>query len=151
MKKAKSTEKLIRDIYTNKMQVTAGSDLDKRVLANSMNVLEKLRSLNSANSQPNILVIIAGSRITRVAVVLIVLSAICLLTLSDKGEIIESEVAVIYETPAELMSVISLNMAFRDGGMQAIEKQFDKAEKKVKPGLETRLTVEQLICELNGC
>lgn len=100
--------------------------------------------------------IIAKSGITQVAVVLIVLSAICLLTLSDKGETEQHEaagleIAVISETPAELVSVIALNMAFRDGGMQAIEKQFDKAEKKVKPGLKTRLTVDQLICELDGC
>ena len=121
-----------------------------------MSTLEKVKSGNSANTQRDIWVIIAKSRITQVAVVLIVLSAIRLLTLSDKGKLEQHEttgleIAVISETPAELVSAIMLNMAFRDGGMQAMEKQFDKAEKKVKPGLKTRLTVDQLICELDGC
>jgi hypothetical protein len=156
MKKAKSTEKHIKKVYTNKLQVTTSSNLDKRVLANSMSTLEKVKSVNSANIQWNIWVILAKSRITQVAAVLIVLSAICLLTLSDKGEPEQhkttgSEIAAISETPAELVSAITLNMAFRDGGMQAMEKQFEKAEKKVKPGLKTRLTVDQLICELDGC
>ena len=156
MKKAKHTEKLIRDIYTNKMRVTTNSTLDKRILANSINVLEKAKSIKPANSQPNILIIIARSRITQAATVLIVLSAICLLALSDKGELEQHkttmpEIAMIPETPFELMSVISLNITFRDNDMDAVERQLDRAEKKTKPGLETRLTVEQLICELNGC
>lgn len=156
MKKAKNTERLIKDIYTNKLQITTSSDLDKRVLANSISTLEKVKSENSANIHRNILVIVAKSRITQVAVVLIVLSAICLLTLSDKGEPEQhetavSEVAVRAKTPGELVSVISLSMVFRDGALISVERQFDEAEKKVKSGLKERITFEQLICELEDC
>ena len=154
MKKAKNTEKHIKDIYTNKMQVTTSSDLDKRVLANSMSTLEEVKSESSANIQPNIWVIVAKSRITQIAAMFIFLSAICLLTLSDKGEPEQHEttIAVRAKTPSELVSLISLNIAFRDGDdMEAVEKQFDKAERKVRPGLKERLTIDQLICELDGC
>ena len=156
MKKTKSTGKFIKDIYTSKLRVTTSSDLDKRVLANSMNVLEKVKSKDSAKTQRDIWAIAARSRITQVAAVLIVLSAICLLTLSDKGEPKQyetagTEVAVISETPAELVSAISLSMAFRDGDLKAVERQFDKAEKKVKPSLTEQITIDQLICELEGC
>ena len=75
MKKAKNTEKLIKDIYTNKMQVTTSSNLDKRVLANSMNTLEKAKSEKSADTQPNILVIVAKSRITQVAAAALIIIA----------------------------------------------------------------------------
>ena len=157
MKKAKSTEKFIKDIYTDKLQVATSSDLDKRVLANSMNTLEKVKSENSADIQRNIWVIVARSRITKVAAVLILLSTICLLTLSDKGEFEQPEttgvkVAVRAKTPSELVSLISLNIAFRDGDdMKAVEEQFDKAERKVRPGLKERVTIDQLICELEEC
>ncbi len=156
MKRNKRTEKLVKDVYTNKLQVTTSSLLDKRVLANSMSTLEKVKSVNSANIQRNIWVIIAKSGITQVAAVLVVFSAIGLLSLSDKGELGQrkttgSKMAVISKTPAELVSAIVLSIAFRDGGMQAVEEQFDKAEKKVKPSLKMHLTVEQLIRELDGC
>ena len=157
MKKAKNTEEHIKDIYTNKMQVRTSSDLDERVLANSMSTLEKVKSEKSANIQRNIWVIVAKSKITQVAAMFIVLSAICLFTLSDKGEIEQPEtagpqVAVRAKTPSELVSLVSLNIAFRDGDdMEAVEKQFDKAERKTKPKLKERLTIEQLICELEEC
>jgi hypothetical protein len=63
----------------------------------------------------------------------------------------ENVVAITPETPAKLTSVISLNMAFRNGGMKAVETQFAKAEKKIKPGLKERITIDQLMCELGEC
>ena len=86
------------------------------------------------------------------AAVVVVLAA-CWFIMSDRGEPKQHQtnrpvVAANPKTPAELVSVISLNMAFRDGGMKAMEKQFDTAEQKVKPGLKERITMEQLIHEL---
>lgn len=54
-------------------------------------------------------------------------------------------------SPSGMMSVISLNMIFRDGDMEAIEKHLDKAERKTKSKLKEHLTIDQLICELDGC
>lgn len=156
MKKAKNTKKLVRDIYTNNLRVTTTNDLDKRVLANSTSVLEKLNSQNLANTRPNIWLTITKSPLTRLAAVLVVLSAIYFFASSDNNEFDRHtadapQIADIpEETPAELVSVIRLNMAFRDGGMKAMEEQLEKAEKKVKPDSKTPLTVDQLICELNG-
>jgi len=99
---------------------------------------------------------IVKSRITQLAAVVAIVLAACWLTVSDRGELEQQEtnglaVAVISKTPAELVSAISLSMVFRDGDMEAMEKQFDKAEKKVRPGLKERITIEQLICELEEC
>jgi hypothetical protein len=52
---------------------------------------------------------------------------------------------------SELMSVISLNTVFRDGGMEAVEKRFNEVEKRVRPGLKERITINQLMCELDDC
>ncbi len=65
---------------------------------------------------------------------------------SDTSKVVSASASA-----SEMMSVISLNMVFRDGDMEAIEKHLDEAERKIKPKLKEHLTIDQLICELNGC
>ena len=156
MSDIKKTERHIKNIYANKLQVTTSTNLDQRVLANVTDTLEELKREKSAATQPNIWRIIVKSRITQLAAVVVVVLAVCWLAVSDRGELEQQQnngraVAVTPETPAELMSVISLSMVFRDGDMEAMEKQFDKAEKLVRPGLKERITIDQLICELEEC
>ena len=153
MKKDKNTEKFIQDVYTNKLQVSASGSIDERILANSMDTLDKLRNEKPANIQPNICLMVAKSRITQAAAVIIVASAICLVALNDKGEPERNEtagpkIALGTKTPAKPLSLISLNMTLRYGDMEAVEKQLDMAGKRIKP---QRLTIDQLICELDGC
>lgn len=148
----KNTENHIKQVYTNNLQITTDSELDKRVIANSMNALENAKDVNSAN----IWIIVAGSRITQIAAVFIAVSAIYFFSMSDKGEPKQHngtglKIAAKAETPRELLSLVSLNIAFRNGDMEAVEKQFDKAEKMTKPKLNERLTIDQLICDLDGC
>ena len=151
MRPAENIKRLIENA-----KVKIDPDVKEAALGELVNELGKTKIVNLEEAAPNIWVKAARSRIAQVAAVLIVLSAICLLTLSDKGEPEQyetagTEVAVTSETPAELVSAISLSMAFRDGDLKAVERQFDKAEKKVKPGLTEQITIDQLICELEGC
>ena len=152
MKKDKNTEKFIQDVYANKLQVSASDSLDERILANSMDTLDKLRNEKPANIQPNVCLMVAKSRITQAAAVIIVASAICLVALNDKGEPERNEtagpkIALIAETSRPL-SLISLNMTLRYGEIEDVEKQLDMAGRTTKP---QRLTIDQLICELEGC
>jgi len=152
MKKDKNTEKHIKDVYTNKLQVSTSGSLDERILANSMDTLDKLGNEKPANIQPNVCLMVAKSRITQAAAVIIVVSAICLVALNDKGEpgrneTAGPEIALMAETNRPL-SLISLNMTLRYGDMEDVEKQLDMAGKRTKP---QRLTIDQLICELDGC
>jgi len=152
MKKDKNTEKFIQDVYTNKLQVSASGSLDERILANSMDTLDKLRNEKPANIQPNVCLMVAKSRITQAAAVIIVVSAICLVALNDKGESERNEtagpeIALMTETNRPL-SLISLNIILRYGDMEDVEKQLDMAGKRTK--LQC-LTIDQLICELDGC
>ncbi len=151
MKPTEDIEKLIKNI-----EIDTNARMDQAVLDDVLRALEKSKKAKSPASQPSIWRIIAKSPIIKIAAIVVVALAVCLLTVSDRGELEQQQtngplVAMRYETPAELVSVISLNMVFRDGNMEAMEKQFDKAENKVKPGLKTRLTVEQLIRELERC
>ena len=152
----KNIEKHIKNIYANKMRITTSAELDEKILTNSMNTLEELKNKKSAVISPNIWIIIAKSRMTQFAAVVVVALALCWLAVSNTGELEQdringSAVAVISETPAELMSVISLSITFRDGDMEALERQLDRAERKVRPGLTERLTIDQLLCELEEC
>lgn len=151
MKPAKNIEKLIKNI-----DIDTNAKMDEAVLNNTLKAFKESKEAKSAVPQPNIWRMIVKSRITQLAAAVVVILAVCWLAVSDRGELKQQEpkgpmAAVRSKTPAELVSAISLSMVFRDGGMEAMEKQFDKAEKKVRPGLKERITIDQLICELEEC
>ena len=93
------------------------------------------------------------SPITRIAAAAVIIIAVGFFAV-HQGPDEQVDTAGILEaskSPAEMLTLASINAAYRKGGMKAIEKQFDKAEKKVKPMLRERITIGQLICELEGC
>jgi hypothetical protein len=49
-----------------------------------------------------------------------------------------------------MITAMSLNTAFYRGGMEAVEKQFEQAEKKEMHKSYEQVTREQLMCELLG-
>ena len=148
------TDKIERLVKKNRYK--ASPDAYDKTLYSFMQAVDDYKKQKSTLTKPNTWSTVVRSRIAQVATVLIVLSAICLFILSDKGEFEQhettgSEIAVISKTPAELVSLVSLNIVFRNGDMEAVEKQLDKAEREKKPKLKERLTIDQLICELDGC
>ncbi len=101
----------------------------------------------------NIWHVIIKSPATKLAAAAVIIIAVGLF-LVHRGpdeQIKPTEVAKVTKSPAELTTFASLTFAYRRGGMKALEKQFEKAEKKVRPGLAERITIDQLICELEGC
>jgi len=59
------------------------------------------------------------------------------------------KVSQVAKSPAEMMTAISLTMAYRRGGMEAVEEQCEKAFEMLgpRPG---RITVQEILAELNG-
>lgn len=53
------------------------------------------------------------------------------------------------QSPAEMMTAISLNMAYRRGGMEEVDRQCDKAFEMLGPRPGTT-TVQEIIAEFNG-
>ena len=151
MKKAKSTEKHIREVYANKLQVTTNSNLDKRVLANSMNVLEKLKNIRSANPQLGIWSTVARSKIAQIAVAAVIIIAIGLFLVEHHPpEQPENHTKTqVAKSPVEMLTAVSLDIAFRKGGMEAVDDQFKKAFKLLEPRPK-KLSVQQLLSEFNG-
>jgi len=151
MKKAKNTEKHIKDIYTNKLQVTTTSDLDKRVLANSMSTFDKVKSEKAADTQPNILLIIAKSRITQLAAAAVIITAISFVILNrgitEQPGSREPVVVAKSKPLAEMMTALSLNIAYRKGGIEQLERQCDEACQMLEP-LPAQISVQELLTEL---
>lgn len=53
------------------------------------------------------------------------------------------------KTPAEMMSMLSLTMAYRRGGMEAVDEQCDKALKMLG-SKATSISINELLNETNG-
>jgi len=131
-------------------------DFDKWKASHQHQIEQFKSSISREAAEPaqvSIWLIIAKSRLTRFAAAAVVIVAIGILLYPKEPDIVveRPKTVRVEKTPAELMSVISLSMAFRDGDMEAMEKQFEKAEKKLRPGPRERITIDQLICELEEC
>ncbi len=64
-------------------------------------------------------------------------------------QIDDTAVVAVRKTPAQMVSLASLNLAYRRGGMEAVDKQYEKAFKRTGPR-PVKLTIEDLFAELNG-
>ena len=95
--------------------------------------------------------IIVKSRLTKfAAVVVIIIGVGFFIRFNPPAEQIDdTAVVVIGKTPAQMVSLASLNLAYRRGGMEAVERQYDEAFKNAGPRPE-KLTIEDLFAELNG-
>jgi len=134
------------------LRAQASAELDEKLHHRFQQALEKQKTI-PVEHQPIQRTATLHSRIIKLAAAAAVVVAVCWLTARQK-EVPQqpgtnkAAAATIFETPAELVSVISLNMAFRDGGLEAVEEQFEKAEKKVKSGLTENITANKLMHEL---
>ena len=53
------------------------------------------------------------------------------------------------QTPAEMMSLLSINLAYNRGGLDEVEKQCEKAMTEIGPR-PAQITVTELLAESNG-
>jgi len=138
-------EKLI-----SKFRIDTNPDRDRQILGQLLRAQEesKYQTCVRISARNKIAAALAA------AAAVIVVLAVSRLTVSDKGGLPRvggTEIAAVSKTPAELLSAFSLNMAFRDGGIEAVTERFQQAREKVKRGQTKRLTIDQLICELEEC
>lgn len=91
------------------------------------------------------------SPITKLAAAAVIIIAVGLF-LVHRGpdeQIKPTEVAKAAKSPAEMMTMASLNIAYRQGGIEAVEEICDRAFKMVGPR-PASLTVKQLLAEFNS-
>lgn len=101
--------------------------------------------------QPSILKVILKSPLTKIAAAAVIIIAISFFTARQvpTERVDTTTVSKVPKSTVEMVTAISLERAFRRGGIEAVEKQCKQAFKPIRPQPES-LSVEQILAEFNG-
>jgi hypothetical protein len=147
MRPLQNVEKWLR---LRKPRMTTSNQMDERVLDDSFAAMDQVRHAQSTDGEPKAWSIIVRSRMTKFAAALIVI-AIGLLVIhsSPRPQPGTDTVPREAKSAGEMMTAMSLRIAYRRGGLEAVDKQCDKAFSML--GLETsRISIRELLRESNG-
>jgi hypothetical protein len=143
------TENMERFIRRRKPHITTGSDTDKRILDDSFGAMEAAKA-ELTGGRPSLLSVLLASRVTRLAVaaviVVVIGFAVHRISREHTDGQITSEPA---KSPAEMLTFVSLTMAYRQGGIEALEKQCEQAVELLGPRIKD-LSIGGLLEELNS-
>jgi hypothetical protein len=144
----KPKENIEEFVKLEKPRVQTGDTMDRRTLNDSFAAMdETIRA-----RRPNAARIILHNKAAKLAAAAVIIVAIGLLMIyrnPSEPQDPSKQTASVPKSPADMLSAMSLNLAWRRGGMEAIDEQSDKAFEMLgtKPA-ET--TIEELRIELNG-
>ncbi len=145
MKWTRNIERLVKDLHD-----TTSAEMDERVLRDVLQAMEIQDKQTSSVPQPNIWRTIMKSPITKLAAAAVIIVAIGLfIAYQDSRKQESAQVVSVSKSPAEMLTVASLNMAYRHGGIEAVERQCDEAIEKLGPQ-PAKITVKKLLTEFNG-
>lgn len=147
----KPTENIERWIKLKKLRITTSDQPDKRVLDDCFAAMEETVQAKSADNKPNVWKIILRGRITKFAAAVVIVIAVGFLATPKRprrqaGTPTISRVA---KSPAEMLTAMSLNIAYRRGGMKEMEKQCEKAFEMLESP-STQISIQELLAEFNG-
>jgi len=146
MRPTRDLEKLIK-----KLHFKAGADLHERTISDALRAQVTSKKAKSALVGLSAWGIIVKSPVTKIAFAALIILVISFFVHNlDSGENIDvTNVPTITKSPAELLTVASLNMAYRRGGIKAVEQQCDEAIEKLGPQ-PAKITVKELLTKSNG-
>lgn len=99
---------------------------------------------------PTMMEVILKSPIIKIAAAAVIILGVSIfITQSNPDKQEQSNNVKTTQSPAEMMTAMSLTIAYREGGMEAVEKQYDEAYKQLGPRPKS-LSVEQILSEFNG-
>jgi hypothetical protein len=141
MKPIENTEKFVR---RGKAGVTTDSQMDKRVLDDSFAAMDEAMG-SSIAARVNL-----RSRVARLAAAAVILLAIGLLAIQlGPSEQEPPEIRKIVRSPADMLSVMSLNMAYRRGGIEEVDNVSGRAFEMLGSKPE-KVSLRELLTESNG-
>ena len=123
-------------VKVRKPDVTTSCEMNKRTLDDSLAAMEQTILTKSADHKPTTARIITlGRMIKLTAAAAVIIAGISFYIVhQDPGEQKDTNiVAEALDSPAEIMTIKSLKIAFRRGGIEAIENQCEKALKILGP------------------
>ena len=145
MRSTENIEKRIKNV-----NIVIDSEHNKRVFSNILQAFEKSKAKEFAPTGPNIWGMILKSPLVKIAAaagIIIALSFLSTHRAPDKQE--PSKISEVKTSPVEMMTAISLERAFRRGGLEALENQCDQALKLL--GTRTAsFSSQELLSEFNG-
>jgi hypothetical protein len=141
----KPKENIEEFVKLEKPRVTTGGEMDKRTLNDSFIAMdEAIRVKRSDAAQ-----IIPRSKAAKLAAAAVIFVTISLLMVYQNPPMPPPQNESIAKSPAEMLTAMSLNLAWRRGGIDAMDEQSSKAFKMLgsKP---TKASIQELLVELNG-
>jgi hypothetical protein len=122
-------------VKVRKPNVTTSREMDKRTLGDSLAAMEQTIREQSADHKPSTARIITLSRVIKLtAAAAVIIAGISFYVHQGPGEQNDTTmVSKAIESPAEIMTMKSLKIAFRRGGIEGIENQCEKALKILGP------------------
>jgi len=146
MRPKENIEKFVR---VRKPHVRTSRQLDKRTLDDSFTVMEQTIRTKSADNKMSALGIIIRSRMIKLTAAAVIIVGIGLHAILVHQGPDEQPVTKIAKSPVEMMTAMSLERAFRRGGIEAVDDQCRKAFRPLGswPG---GLSFEKIIAEFNG-
>lgn len=101
--------------------------------------------------RPNMLKVILKSSLTKLAAAAVIILAVSFF-IAPQGPDEQADTTTVSKatkSPVEMVTAISLERAFRRGGIEAVEKQCEQAFKPIGPWPRS-LSVEQILAEFNA-
>jgi len=145
----KSKENVERFVKDRKPHVKTSRQMDRRTLDDSFAVMDRTIRIKSADHKPSTHRIIIRSRMIKLtaaaALIIVGISLLAVLVHQGPGEQPVSP----DKSPTKLTTAMSLTMAYRRGGIDAVDEQCEKAIRMLGPR-PLRLTLGQLLSENNG-
>lgn len=144
MKPAKNIEESVK---LEKPHVTTGGEMDKRTLNDSFAAMdETIRA-----GKPNLAGIIFRSRAAKLAAAVVIVVGVGLLMVYRNPPVPQQpqQTVSVAKSPAEMLTAMSLNLAWRRGGIEAVDEQSNKAFEMLgsQPDI---VSIQELLAESNG-
>jgi hypothetical protein len=139
-------EKFIR---ARKPHIATDSETDERILDDSFGAMEAAKAKLSGG-RPKLWSLILASKVARLAA-----AALLIVSIGLVGHRISREhtngaaFRDAAKSPAEMLTFMSLTMAYRRGGIEALERQCEQAVELLGPRTQN-LSVRQMFQELNS-
>ncbi|MHC4477312.1 MAG: hypothetical protein ACYTEL_16820 [Planctomycetota bacterium] len=136
--------------FIKNAEADSNSEVNKAVLEGLIRELDKSDNTPSAAQPLSVRRRIMASRMTKLAAVAVIVVAVGFLLYWGPGAQPEApQVSQVTKSPAEMLTFVSLTMAYRRGGIEAVEQQCEKAFEMLGPR-PAALSTQDILKELNG-
>ena len=143
MRHLEDIEKFVR---LGKANIKTDKQMDKLTLDGSYEVMDETLRMKSSGYKSLRKSIIMG--LAAAAIIILVIGL--LVFHSEPEDIVDiPKVPVVTQSTEDMMSLLSINLAYNRGGLDEVEKQYEKAIKKMGPRPE-QITITELLAESNG-